>query len=193
MEKKKKWKNKRTSEGWKAHYWLFISKTGFWEELGEQTRVSAGNPFLHSDSAVKPSALAVRLEKPSRLFICRYCYCDFEEGHRRLITIFSWESEGVFPLARVGEWTLELGVLSFSKQLVVGKLFSIDCWCMRACYLTYTNSGLGVISWAACWSCWPCLPFSIEACYLCFAWGTKEQQYCWFDLCWVCIPPLRGI
>ena len=44
-----------------------------WEkELGEKTRVSAGNPIRHSDSTVKLSALAVRLEKPFRVLICRY-------------------------------------------------------------------------------------------------------------------------
>ena len=59
MEEKDKWMNKRTIEGEK---WL--STIDFWkldlgEELGEQTRVSAGNPFDTLDSAVKLSALAV--------------------------------------------------------------------------------------------------------------------------------------
>jgi hypothetical protein len=51
--------NKRTIEGGKRDYGLFILKIGFGEELGEQTRVSVGNPFGTSDSAVKLSALAV--------------------------------------------------------------------------------------------------------------------------------------
>jgi len=50
-------------------------KLGFGEELSEKTRVSAGNPFRHSDSVVKPSVLDGRLEKPFNLFICRYWHC----------------------------------------------------------------------------------------------------------------------
>jgi hypothetical protein len=60
------------------------------EELCEQTRVSAGNPFGTSDSAVKTifpshgisdlavklSALAVELEKAFRVLICRDWYRD---------------------------------------------------------------------------------------------------------------------
>jgi hypothetical protein len=56
----------------------------FGEELGELARVSAGNPFQHSDSAVKPSALAERLENPFRVLICRDWHRDLkhftEEG-----------------------------------------------------------------------------------------------------------------
>jgi hypothetical protein len=55
----------------------------FGEELGELARVSAGNPSQCSDSTVKLSALAMRLEKPFRVLICRYWHCDskiFIEG-----------------------------------------------------------------------------------------------------------------
>jgi hypothetical protein len=51
--------NKRTIEGEKGIIDYFILKLSLGEELGEQTRVSAGNPFGTSDSAVKLSALAV--------------------------------------------------------------------------------------------------------------------------------------
>jgi len=68
-----------------------------WRELEELARVSAGNPYRCSDSTVKPSALAVRLEKPFRIFICRYWHCD----SRRFIEDWSpfpvWGREGVFP------------------------------------------------------------------------------------------------
>jgi hypothetical protein len=51
--------NKRTIEGEKGLSTIHLKKLSFGEELGEQTRVSAGNPFGTSDSAVKLSALAV--------------------------------------------------------------------------------------------------------------------------------------
>jgi hypothetical protein len=51
--------NKRTIEGEKEGMDYSFLKLNFGEELGEQTRVSAGNPFGTSDSAVKLSALAV--------------------------------------------------------------------------------------------------------------------------------------
>jgi len=38
MEKKKKWRNKRTSEDWKGHYWLFILRKRFWRELASLWR-----------------------------------------------------------------------------------------------------------------------------------------------------------
>jgi hypothetical protein len=62
---------------------IHLKKLSFGKELGELTRVSAGNPFRCSDSAVKLSALAVRLEKPFRFFICRHWHFDskiFIEG-----------------------------------------------------------------------------------------------------------------
>jgi hypothetical protein len=51
--------NKRTIEGEKGLSTIHFKKLSLGEELGEQTRVSAGNPFGTSDSAVKLSALAV--------------------------------------------------------------------------------------------------------------------------------------
>jgi hypothetical protein len=53
------------------------------EELGEQRRVSAGNPFWHSDSAVKLSVLAGRLENPFHIFICIHWHCDSRGIYRR--------------------------------------------------------------------------------------------------------------
>jgi hypothetical protein len=51
--------NKRTIEGEKGIMDYSFLKIGFREELGEQMRVSVGNPFGTSDSVVKLSALAV--------------------------------------------------------------------------------------------------------------------------------------
>jgi hypothetical protein len=51
--------NKRTIEGEKGIIDYSFKKIELGEELGEQARVSAGNPFGTSDSAVKLSALAV--------------------------------------------------------------------------------------------------------------------------------------
>jgi hypothetical protein len=57
---------KRTNEGIKGRLkgkmtlsTIHLKKLSLGEELGEQTRVSAGNPFGTSDSAVKLSALAL--------------------------------------------------------------------------------------------------------------------------------------
>jgi hypothetical protein len=91
------------------------------EELGEKTRVSAGNPPWCLDSAVKLSALAGRLEKPFRFLICRYWHCDFEKicwrrlsfsdlRRERAFFFGTWEGLGVF---------LELGASSFSLLRVV--------------------------------------------------------------------------
>jgi hypothetical protein len=59
MEKRTSEGIKRTIEGKKSLLTIHFLKIGFREELGEQTRVSVGNPFGTSDSAVKLSALAV--------------------------------------------------------------------------------------------------------------------------------------
>jgi hypothetical protein len=59
MEEKDKGRNKRTIEGKKGLSTIHCGKLDLGEELGEQTRVSAGNPFGTSDSGVKLSALAV--------------------------------------------------------------------------------------------------------------------------------------
>jgi len=53
--------NKRTIEGGKRLSTIHFKNLNLEEELGEQTRVSAGNPFHHSDSAVKLSTLAGRI------------------------------------------------------------------------------------------------------------------------------------
>ena len=71
MEKKKSEGIKGQARVGKLIIDYSFKKSSFGEELGEQTRVSAGNPFRHSDLAVKPSVLAKRLEKPFRIFICR--------------------------------------------------------------------------------------------------------------------------
>jgi hypothetical protein len=63
-------------EGWKGIIDYSFRKLSFGEELEELARVSAGNTFRCSDSAVKLSILAGRLEKPFRLFICRYWHRD---------------------------------------------------------------------------------------------------------------------
>ena len=72
MEKKKSEREKGRWRVGKALLTIHLEKLGFGEELGELARVSAGNPFRCSDSAMKLSALAVRLEKSFRLLICRY-------------------------------------------------------------------------------------------------------------------------
>jgi hypothetical protein len=52
--------NKRTTQGEKGIIdYSFKKKLILGEEIGEQTRVSAGNPFGTSDSAMKLSALVV--------------------------------------------------------------------------------------------------------------------------------------
>jgi hypothetical protein len=71
MEKKKSEGIKGQARVGKGIIDYSFKKIEFGEELGEQTRVSAENPFRHSDSAVKPSVLDGRLEKSFRLFICR--------------------------------------------------------------------------------------------------------------------------
>jgi hypothetical protein len=50
--------DKRTIEGEKGIIDYSFGKIDFGEELGEQARVSAGNPFGTSDSALKLSTLA---------------------------------------------------------------------------------------------------------------------------------------
>jgi hypothetical protein len=72
MEKKKSGRVKGRMRVGKGIIDYSFKKLSFGEELGELARVSAGNPFWCSDSAVKLSALAVRLEKPFRFLICRY-------------------------------------------------------------------------------------------------------------------------
>jgi hypothetical protein len=91
------------------------------EELGEQTRVSAGNPFGHSDSAVKLSVLAGRLEKPFRLFICRHWHCDSKNFIEERISFADLARRGHSSLARGKYWAffLELDASSFSLLRVV--------------------------------------------------------------------------
>ena len=72
MEKKKSERVKGQLRVGKGIIDYSFKKLIFGEELKELTRVSAGNPFRCSDSAVKLSALAVRLEKPFRFLICSY-------------------------------------------------------------------------------------------------------------------------
>jgi hypothetical protein len=83
MEKKKSERIKRTIEDGKRRIDYSFEKLNFGEELGEQTTVSARNPFRHSDLAVKPSVLAGRLEKPFKLFICRHWHCDSRGIYQR--------------------------------------------------------------------------------------------------------------
>ena len=110
MEKKK---SERIKGRLKVEKGLLTNHLENWvleEELGEQTRVSAGNPFGTSDSAVKTicpsrgisdsavklSAQAEELEKPFRLFICRHCHCDSEGIFRRSL----WETTSFSDLSR---------------------------------------------------------------------------------------------
>jgi hypothetical protein len=58
LEKKKSGRVKGRMRVGKGIIDYSFRKLGFGEELDEQTRVSAGNPFRHSDSAVKLSVLA---------------------------------------------------------------------------------------------------------------------------------------
>jgi len=87
--------NKRTIEGEKGiiDYWW---KNWVWgEELGEQTRVSAGNPFGTLDSTVKLSALAVE----SRI-----------RQWNHLPKPWNWRSHSGFSFAGIG--------LVFSKKFI---------------------------------------------------------------------------
>jgi hypothetical protein len=78
-----------------------FEKFGIWEELGELARVSAGSPFWCSDSAVKLSALAGSLEKPFRLFICRYWHRESKSFIEERISFADLGRGGIFSLARV--------------------------------------------------------------------------------------------
>ena len=98
MEKKKSERIKGRLNGKKALLTIHFQKLSLdsGEELGELARVSAGNPFRCSDSAVKPSALAVRLEKPFRLLICRYWHCDLGRFIREELHLQIWTEKGIF-------------------------------------------------------------------------------------------------
>jgi hypothetical protein len=102
MEKKKS----EGIKGWlrveKALLTIHFLKIEFGEELGELARVSAGNPFQCSDSAVKLSALAVRLEEPFRFLICRDWYRDSKNFIDESISLVDLARRGIFLLARVG-------------------------------------------------------------------------------------------
>jgi len=130
MEKKKSEGIKGQARVGKLIIDYSFKKLSFGEELGEQTRVSVGNPFRHSDSAVKPSFLAGRLEKPSKLFICRdlalwfedlqcgkHFICRFEEVR----AFFSWHE------LRVGLFS-GAGRISFSCCVLfpVGEICTIQ-------------------------------------------------------------------
>jgi hypothetical protein len=83
---------------------IHFKKLSLGEEFGEQTRVSAGNPFGTSDSAVKTicpsrgisdsavklSALAVEVEKPFRVLICRDWYRDSKNS---IVRVLGWLEE----------------------------------------------------------------------------------------------------
>jgi hypothetical protein len=142
---------------------------GFGEELGEQTRVSAGNPFRHSDSAVKLSVLAGRLEKPFRLFICRYWHCVFEEIYWRRLSFSDLRRERAFFF---GTWEV-LGVffLSWTRPP-----FPAACGLLDAEFGIFPSRGtlagrdplLVVNSGAAYLLGWPCSSF--PEC-VCLSWS----------------------
>ena len=50
---------------------------------------------------MKLSALAVRLEKPFKVLICRYWHCDSKIFIERRISFADLGREGIFSLARV--------------------------------------------------------------------------------------------
>jgi hypothetical protein len=88
------------------------------EELGERTRVSAGNPSLCSDSAVKLSALAGRIGGAIPVSHLQVLACDFEKiCWRRL----SFEAVVAIP----GRWALyfNIGLTSplLRPNFLVGK------------------------------------------------------------------------
>jgi hypothetical protein len=70
--------------------------------------------FGTSDSAVKLSALAVRLEKPFRLFICRHWHCDSKSFIEERISLQIWQERRHSSVARGRYWafSLELGASS---------------------------------------------------------------------------------
>jgi hypothetical protein len=105
----------------KSYYDYSFEKFGIWEELGELARVSAGSPFWCSDSAVKLSALAGSLEKPFRLFICRYWHRELKSFIERKNFICRFGKRGHFFFGTSGEFGrfLELGASSFSLLRVV--------------------------------------------------------------------------
>jgi hypothetical protein len=92
--------------------------------LGEQTRVSVGNPFRHSDSAVKPSVLAGRLEKPFRLFICRDLALWFEDLQCRKHFICRFEEVRAFFFFGTCERGAFLLIWAHPQYLFV-------CWLLR--------------------------------------------------------------
>jgi hypothetical protein len=94
-----------------------FKKSEFGEELGELARVSAGNPFRCSDSAVKLSALAVRLEKPFRFLICRYWHCDLGRFIREELHLQIWKEKGVFFGTCEG-WGVSFELGAFSINLL---------------------------------------------------------------------------
>jgi hypothetical protein len=83
MEKKKSERIKGRLRAEKSLLTIHFKILVLGEELGEQTRVSARNPFWHSDSVVKLSVLAKRLEKPFWIFICRHWHCDSRGIYQR--------------------------------------------------------------------------------------------------------------
>ena len=155
-------------------------------------RVSAGNPFRHSDSAVKLSVLAERLEKPFQLFICRHWHCDSKNFIEERISFADLVRRGNFSLARVDSlgiflsWThpsLSFCVLSTGDELslflgvesLVGSDFHADklCW----------SSFIGCVDY--CWS----FPLLLQGCVLCKGLcGGKGRSCCWSILQLLAVP-----
>jgi hypothetical protein len=122
--------------------------------------------FGTSDSAVKLSSLAGRLEEPSRLFICRHWHCDSRSIQRRRNFISACEERRQFPLALVEglgvsselgaifiQW---LGVFHFGWSIhlpsmaIVLAVSSYSCGCVFSCAGSVLFPRGRVLP---CWSC----------------------------------------
>jgi hypothetical protein len=98
-----------------------VSKRGF--HLETHSALGFGSETICpsrgiSDSVVKLSALAVELEKPFRVLICRYWHCDPRRFIEEEFSISVWKNRGRFlwHVWSVGR-PFELG--AFSSSLAV--------------------------------------------------------------------------
>jgi hypothetical protein len=103
---------------------------------------------------VKLSALAVRLEKPFWLFICRHWHCDSRGTYRRRNFISVCEEGRQFSLARVEGWAFSLSWANSSSFCCIFPL-NTECFIPPSLGITVGRVIEGVTSavhlfWAAC-------------------------------------------
>jgi hypothetical protein len=121
MEKKKSGRVKGRVRVGKVIIDYSSRKLSFGEELGELVRVSAGSPFRCSDSAMKLSALAVRLEKPFQFSFAGIGIVIREDSSKKNF-IFRFGKRRRFSLARVKGWAFPL---SWAHSSFICCVFSI--------------------------------------------------------------------